>query len=51
MQIGNIRNGTTNFSNPQAGRVYDIDDVAPTLNTMTGGWQSTIDCSGGFVWR
>lgn len=37
MQIGNIRDGTKSFSNPQAGRVYDIDDVAPTLNTMTGG--------------
>lgn len=33
MQIGNIRNGTESFSNPQAGRVYDIEDVSPTLNT------------------
>lgn len=37
MQIGNIRNGTKSFSNPQAGRVYDIDDVSPTLNTAQGG--------------
>lgn len=48
MQIGNIRNGTKSFSNPQAGRVYDIDDVAPTLNTMTGG-QSAVDCGEGFI--
>lgn len=37
MQIGNIRTGTKSFSNPQAGRVYDVNDVAPTLNTMQGG--------------
>ena len=37
MQIGNIRNGTKSFSNPQAGRVYDIKDVSPTLNTAQGG--------------
>lgn len=37
MQIGNIRNGTKSFSNPQAGRVYDIEDVLPTLNTAQGG--------------
>lgn len=51
MQIGNIRTGTANFSNPQAGRVYDVDDVAPTLNTMTGGGQSAVDCGGEFTWR
>lgn len=37
MQIGNIRTGTKSFSNPQAGRVYDIEDVCPTLNTAQGG--------------
>lgn len=37
MQIGNIRNGTESFSNPQTGRVYDIKDVSPTLNTAQGG--------------
>ena len=37
MQIGNIRTGTVNFSNPQAGRVYDIEDISPTLNTAHGG--------------
>ena len=30
-------NGTESFSNPQAGRVYDIEDVSPTLNTGQGG--------------
>lgn len=45
MQIGNIRNGTESFSNPQAGRVYDIEDVSPTLNTAQGG-QNTIYYSG-----
>lgn len=37
MQIGNIRNGTKSFSNPQAGRVYNIEDISPTLNTAQGG--------------
>lgn len=37
MQIGNIRKGNAAFSNPQPGRVYDIDDIAPTLSTMQGG--------------
>ena len=37
MQIGNIRSGTKSFSNPQAGRVYDIEDVSPTLKTAQGG--------------
>lgn len=46
MQIGNIRNGTKSFSNPQAGRVYDIEDVSPTLNTAQGG-QNTLYYSGG----
>ena len=42
MQIGNIRNGTESFSNPQAGRVYDVEDVSPTLNTAQGGAQYPI---------
>lgn len=45
MQIGNIRNGTKSFSNPQAGSVYDIEDVSPTLNTAMG--QNTLYYSGG----
>lgn len=44
MQIGNIRNGTKSFNNPQAGRVYDVSDVSPTLNTMTGGGQNALYC-------
>lgn len=36
MQIGNIRTGTKSFSNPQAGRVYDVEDISPTLNTAQG---------------
>ena len=47
MQIGNTRNGTVNFSNPQAGRVY-IEDVSPTLNTAQGG-QNTLYHSRGIV--
>lgn len=41
MQIGNIRNGTKSFSNPQPGRVYDIEDVSPTLMAQ-GGAESPI---------
>lgn len=37
MQIGNIRHGTNKFINPQSGRVYDIEDISPTLNTAQGG--------------
>lgn len=48
MQIGNIRNGTESFGNPQAGRVYDIEDVSPTLNTAQGG-QNTLCHSRGIV--
>ena len=35
-QIGNFmeENG---FANPQCGRVYDTDGIAPTLNTCSGG--------------
>lgn len=36
-QIGNINNSTSFGGNPQAGRVYDIDGISPTLNTMQGG--------------
>lgn len=42
MQIGNIRNGTESFSNPQAGRVDDIEDVSTTLNTAQGGAEYPI---------
>ena len=36
-QIGNIAK-TNNFGgNPQVGRVYDVQGISPTLNTMQGG--------------
>lgn len=37
VQIGNMRNNTRRFSNPQTGRVYSVDGIAPTLNTCQGG--------------
>lgn len=36
-QIGNINNSTSFGGNPQTGRIYDIDGISPTLNTMQGG--------------
>ena len=36
MQIGNFVT-TGNFRNPQRGRVYDSEGLAPTLNTVNGG--------------
>ena len=36
-QIGNINNSHSFGGNPQTGRVYDIDGISPTLNTMQGG--------------
>lgn len=36
-QIGNIKNSTSFGGNPQTGRVYGIDGISPTLNTMQGG--------------
>ena len=36
MQVGNIVD-TGNFDNPQRGRIYDPDGLAPALNTMQGG--------------
>jgi len=41
IQIGNICakktiNGTS-WDNPQPGRVYSINGISPTLNTMEGG--------------
>ena len=37
IQLGNMRKGTPRFSNPQTGRVYSIQGLAPTLNTCQGG--------------
>lgn len=36
-QIGNISESNSFGGNPQTGRVYDIDGISPTLNTMQGG--------------
>ena len=36
-QIGNLNNSTSFGGNPQTGRVYDVDGLSPTLNTMQGG--------------
>lgn len=41
-QIGNIKNSTSFGGNPQHGRVYGIDGISPTLNTMQGGGQPKI---------
>lgn len=35
-QLGNIAT-EKNFSNPQTGRVYSVEGLCPTLNTMQGG--------------
>jgi len=37
IQIGNIKDDTSNFSNPQIGRVYSIEGIAPTISTCQGG--------------
>ena len=38
LQIGNLLpDAGRKFTNPQTGRVYDPDGLAPTLNTMQGG--------------
>jgi hypothetical protein len=36
IQIGNIRDDTRKFRNPQCGRVYSIKGLAPTINTCQG---------------
>lgn len=36
-QVGNIRKTSSFGGNPQVGRVYGTDGLAPTLNTMQGG--------------
>lgn len=37
IQLGNIRDGTSSFSDPQTGRIYSMLGIAPTLNTCQGG--------------
>lgn len=36
-QVGNIKKTKSFGGNPQTGRVYSVDGVSPTLNTMQGG--------------
>jgi len=38
-QVGNLIPGGSFGGNPQVGRVYGIDGIAPTLSTMQGGGQ------------
>lgn len=38
-QVGNISDSDSFGGNPQTGRVYATDGIAPTLNTMQGGGQ------------
>lgn len=37
IQLGNIRDGTKSFDNPQTGRIYSLYGIAPTINTCQGG--------------
>lgn len=36
IQLGNIAVGKS-WDNPQSGRIYSVDGIAPTLNTCEGG--------------
>lgn len=40
IQLGNLRKDTKNFTNPQTGRIYSAEGIAPTLNTCQGGEKS-----------
>jgi DNA (cytosine-5)-methyltransferase 1 len=42
IQLGNLIPDTENFKNKQAGRVYSINGISPTLNTC-GGAERTED--------
>ena len=44
IQLGNLRKDTKNFKNPQAGRIYSVDGIAPTLNTCQGGETDNQRC-------
>lgn len=37
IQLSNLRKGNKNFTNPQTGRIYSTDGIAPTLTTCQGG--------------
>lgn len=36
-QVANIATSNGDFDNPQRGRIYDVEGIAPTLTTMQGG--------------
>ena len=36
IQLGNIREDSKNFKNPQTGRVYSAEGIAPTISTCQG---------------
>ena len=36
-QIGNFLTGGSSWDNPQCGRVYSADGIAPTITTCGGG--------------
>ena len=42
IQLGNIAIGKS-WDNPQSGRIYSVDGIAPTLNTCGGGQFGTKD--------
>ena len=42
IQLGNIAVGKS-WDNPQSGRIYSVDGIAPTLNTCGGGQFGTKD--------
>lgn len=37
IQVGNLRKNHKKFTNPQIGRVYSENGIAPTINTCQGG--------------
>lgn len=37
IQLGNIRDGTKSFSDPQTGRIYSMYGISPTINTCQSG--------------
>lgn len=41
IQLGNIAVGK-NWDNPQSGRIYSVDGIAPTLNTCGGNLEPKI---------
>lgn len=38
MQIGNLLPDRKGFNNPQEGRVYDKDDISPTIRNDSRYW-------------